>query len=128
MGGWEGRTRSIARAGLYGWVGGWVGGWERTYPFDELLETGVVNPGVPFPFPTKGVFPGEERAAGVGVFGHKLIFALEEVGGWVGGWVDCLVLWLSNEVLDGMGGWVGGWVGGCLSGRGACRRSGRVRP
>ena len=44
-------------------------------------------------------------------------------GGWVGGWVDwrskwknrwagCLVLGLSNELLDFVGRWVSGWVGG----------------
>ena len=50
---------------------------------NQLLELGVVNPGKPLPVSVEGVLASEEGAAGVGVLGHKLVFACE--GGREGG-------------------------------------------
>ena len=38
----------------------------------------------------------------------RLLAGVQQVGGWVGGWVDSLFLWLSNALLESMGGWVDG--------------------
>ena len=85
------------------WVGGWVGGVIYLEDADDpvlrgigFLQGGELNPLDRNLLVTSAVVPGGW------------------VGGWVGGrvgglWVDSLVLWLSNELLDSRSGQMG-WV------------------